>query len=965
MATQADDIPNSSVAEALERLRQRSAELDKQAVELAARAGQLSKTEQRFAERERQQQRARQELNRAARQAQQRREARQKERQQDRQALRQRIAVIHRHESELGRRITRAHHDIQQQRAELEQTRAQLASHSEQLGKHQQTLERDRAAADARAAELETLETELQAARSKLDKRQTRLKTALRRLESDGQELARKQQEYAEQWRQTRQERHDLARQTEEIDARRRTLQEQRATLEQRRQRLENYDQQLRGRATALDTEAQRLADCEADLDERRKAADALFGQAERTVHAAEQQAADAAALREQAEARDAETRQTLLSLELEQEQLETEQAALARTQEELAGQRAQRAAELDVFRAKLAVRAEEVRQAERSLLAGPRRWWLRSGALAVLAGVLAAAAWLNWQRPVYRAASELKIAGEPAAPDTLIAIHQRRLGTPDVIAQVLDDAALAEAWHAARAAGRCSIIAATDRPAIEVSVDGADPELLEQLVTQVCRGYGELVRSASGATEVESSLPAEYGPLESELRRRRQQHDEHGALLETLAQPAQRDEARSAVHRLRADFDQLGKSLDAERAQLDALVSGPVTRGTVAPDEYERTLNTDEMYREDVREFRAAATAYRRELTVALLLVVDQACPLQQTLDEFAGVLAEQRKLQPPPATAAVLEESAQEVAAFGKRLAAFAQECQARVETLKRLNVEQDVVELVKQQTAAADGARKLGADSQALAAGLRARLDKLAGESSGGTREVVVAAALRGKLGKLTPAANALVDAAENTNLAGNFRLDAHDRQVRGLRGRLNRRQDALRQQLQTAADERARREHQALIAARRRTVHQLEQQREELVGRLSTGLDELRRLDGEVVRRTETEGIVRQHNAAIAELEQKIKALEQQQVAQLAEFAAIRLEVGKVRVELIAGGQRRRDAALAGAGAFVATFTICLLMIVRSPGRRTARWDEAVMELSTPANEPPAAPDEPAA
>jgi hypothetical protein len=151
------------------------------------------------------------------------------------------------------------------------------------------------------------------------------------------------------------------------------------------------------------------------------------------------------------------------------------------------------------------------------------------------------------------------------------------------------------------------------------------------------------------------------------------------------------------------------------------------------------------------------------------------------------------------------------------------------------------------------------------------------------------------------------------------------------------------------LQLAADERARRAHAEQVAQLRQRVAETEQTRDDLLAALNMKLDELWRLDEQVVQRKDLEAGLRRCDADLAELDGKLTAVGQQLAALKGGFAAQPVEVGPVQVETIAGAYRNRNATLIGLGVMAATFGLCVLMVVRNPVRRRGEWEAALADI----------------
>ena len=964
LVKEAREAAQQEWADAQDRLSRRSAELDEQAVEMAARSSRFEQFNQRLSERELALEQTQKDISQQVNRLRRRTEAIQKQRIEEQQSLRRRIGVIREREKELERRIGRAHGDIIYQRQDLEEKRSTLQKRVVELEKHEldlqarkEVLEQEVAELQARSGELSKKHAEMRAARAEIENQRHELEQIARKLESEQQEFSKKQQDFDTRWRSTRLQRHDIARQMEELDARRRKAAELESTSKQRLERLEHYEQQLKGRATGLEAESQRLAEFEQELERRKKSINTLVEQSEQAAREAENHNEELLRLRERAETREAENRQAQLALELEQEELDRERAALRQAQQTLDGRQARRETELEQVRITLGEQMEQLRRADRSLLSQPRHLWLRSSILAVTIGLLAGLAWYTIERPLYSANGEIRLINSEAANrNQLVRLHEQRLNTPAVIEQILENTDLLSVWQAARRDSRVQISPIVELGTIRISVETAEVEPARRLIEAISNGYRELATSwpeEPQALAALSELQEERKRIPGELKELQQQREEHQKRLESLPRESERDELRSAVEQVRIDYDELGRSLAEDRAALIGLESGPVPRGNVLPAKYEDALAADEMYQQDLTEFRTNAVQYRSELVVALLLVVDPVRDLQAILKGFNQTVAEQRELQPPAAVEAALEQCSVDVVAFGEVLASFANQWNNSLDALQELQPEREMIELITLQNVAADAARKVCAQAKVLSDGIRNRLDQLGANIDGGTREVVVAAVLRSELGKLSEAVTTLVQTADNTDLSNNVHLDALDRQLRGLRTRLDRRQTSVRQMLQFDADEQARRRHVEQISELRRTVQGFEEQRETLIGELSTKLDELRLLDAEVAQRQEVEAAIRRCKSDQSELLRKLADLNQRVAALEPDGPITSLEVGPVLVKTIAGVDRQLNTGLVGLGAMFLTYALCLLMVVKNPLRRSYAWEQAVNELTVTA------------
>jgi hypothetical protein len=954
------------------RLEARSKALDAQAVELATRSAQLDRLEETLAARQQDQEQKRRQLEQSIKGLRRREQAEQAQRQESRRTLLQRVKVIRKREADLAYRIRAARDEITGERAELaqeaESSQAQLA----ELEARRQALDavgdehaQNVAQAQARAAQLERRQAEIEQAREGLARAKQDVEQQHRKLDKKRSALDRQAHELSER-------QHQLVREQEEIDARRQTLQQERADLQERTQRLDNRERQQNKQATSLDATAAELRELERDLNALQESIDPLRQQALEAKEEAHRQRAEAeeearrqrdeaATIREQLEARDAESRQTALRLEVERQELEREQALLTRTRDELAQSREQAEQESERVRAKIRERVRQLRQAEHSLLAAPARWWLRSGALALLAAIPTFVGWLAWDTPHYRSSATLLIDSQRGPATAVAAEHVARILSPGRVENTLRDPELAESWAVALADRRIRVTPAEDRPALELAVTAPDSAVARRLARAAAEGYRDQVNSTPAEPRPASfvaDLTERRASVEAELADWHARRQASGEALKGLTDQPQRHKCQAEVQQLQADYVQVTQALAAERQERQSLHAQDTPRGNVAADAYEHALAADAVYQEDLKELEAEAGKYRTELAIAMVLLVDPLAELRKAAQNLATTLTEQKELKPPPTVAAVLETCGTQTEMFDEESAEFAQAWERRRQALERWKMEDGVVSLVRQQEAAADAARGFLERARALVSELGTHVEGLAGEGSSGTREIVVAAVLRADLGRLSQRLATLTEATAATDVTVNFRLDAHDRQLRGIRTRLQDRREAICRQVDEQADRQARGRHAERLAELANTVGELEQQREDLLLGLAGKLEELRRLDEQLLERQGIEADVRQADAAIERLATQLTrldaALEQ---ARRGGPRPDRIQPDiPIHEEQTAGVHRYRNAGLAAAGVFAAAWLISLLMILKNPLRPRETPFEAEL-IQTPPTEAP--------
>ena len=981
------ELAYRSVRQELEKVRNRlearSKALDAQAVELATRSAQLDQLEEALAAREQDQEGKRGKLEQAIKGLRRREQAEQAQREEARRTLLQRVKVIRKREADLAYRIRAARDQIAGERDELTQQAESIRAQLAELEARRQALDavgdehaQNAAEAQARAAQLERQQAESEQARKGLERAKQDVEQQRRKLDQIRSALDR-------QARELREQQHQLVREQEEIDARRQTLQQERADLQERTQRLDNRERQQHKQATTLDATAADLRELERDLNALQESIDPLRRQALEAEEEARRQRAEAeeqarrqraeaeeearrqrdeaAAIREQLEARDAESRQTALRLEVERQELEREQALLTRTRDELAQSREQAEQESERVRAKIRERVRQLKLAEQSLLAAPARWWLRSGILATLVAAPTFVGWLAWDTPRYRSSATLLIDSQRGPATAVAAEHVARILSPGRMESTLRDPELAESWAVALADRRISVTPAKDRPALELAVTAPDSAVARHLARAAAEGYRDQVNSAPAEPRPASfvaDLIERRASVEGELADWHAHRQASADALKDLADQPQRHNCQAEVQQLQADYVQVTQALEAKRRERESLHAQDTPRGNVAADAYERALAADAVYQEDLKELEAEARKYRTELAFALVLLVDPLAELRKAARSLATTLTEQKELKPPPTVLAVLEACGTQAETFHEESAEFTQAWERRRQALERWEMEDGVVGLVRQQEAAADVARRFLERARALVGQLGTHVEGLAGEGSSGTREIVVAAVLRADLGRLSQRLATLTEATAATDVTVNFRLDAHDRQLRGIRTRLQDRREAICRQMDEQADRQARSRHTERLAELANTVGELEQQREDLLLGLAGKLEELRSLDEQLLERQGVETDVRQADAAIERLATQLTRLDATlEQARRGGPRPDRIQQDiPIHEEQTAGVQRYRNAGLAAAGVFATAWLISLLMILKNPLRpRETPFDTELIQ--TPPTEAP--------
>ena len=879
-------------------------------------------------------------------------------------------------------KFQQAAHTIELEQKRLDQQRAERQREEAAFSEERERLERARAALrdeqDAAAENQSRLEHErrsLQQTADTLATEQTRVAQAEEELteahENLGRErdaLAHQEEELSQRWQALRAQDQQLARQREELDTRRRGLQETQSATDQRTERLTARERRLREKLDALEANTIRLAELEAELAGRQTEIDGAHRRVEELERLARARHDEALTLREQAESRDNESRQAALAHELETQELTAERERLEAAQAELDDWRGRREQELNQVRASLAQRAGQLLEAQRSVLAAPRRWWLRSTGLAITAGVLVWFLWL-WSHPsMQRATVNIQVtATRPTrvSPDDaqrwsqrILSEHSRELLDPHLLAE--GPAAMQSAWELACARRQVEITTDPEQMSLHLQVIGTRTGEAGRLVRAAAERYAERVNRVPA----DEALPTHFDDLaawQAELRQtldaRRAERTADTAALAALPASSERQEATTAADRLSQQLTDVAQTLADARSALAVLLAAEAPAGTVDPAAIEAALRLDAVYREDRREFHAAAEKFRTELAIGMVKQVGPAQAVHQTLTVCTESIAEQQGLDPPPALVAVLEGCAADAGRATRQLSSFTTQWREAVETVQRMDVSEDrvesaVVELVQRHSDAAASARRMADDAVRIVDEMGARIETLATAGDGSTREVVVAAVLRSDHVALKTAVEDLLQATEKIALVENVELDTHDRQLRGLRMRLDQRRELVTQRLQLDADRLARQRHNVRVEQARNDVLELEERRETQVVKLVGTLERLRELDFAARRRAAIVARIEQHDEAVMRLEAELANLERKLTdVRRAGTAPDRIQLGRTIIEPIAHS-RHRDAAIAGGGTLTAVWLLCVLMVLKAPWRRkTSGLEEIIRSAET--------------
>ncbi len=705
--------------------------------------------------------------------------------------------------------------------------------------------------------------------------REARLDADEERLESERAGMRDKRRELAEQWRQTRARRGELTRASDEVAAERRILEQQRGELEQREQEAANREQQFQ----------EQLA---------------------------------------QFEARESEARQAELRLDLHLQELEGRQVA-------------QRAREAELTRAREELIAEyetaAIMARERAAAARPPRFWLRSLAIAAIAAVGAGVAVWVTQPSSTRTSLEIEIATESEDASLVARQHAVALLDSERVAAVLDGGA-AELWQSYAARGAISAQPIPGQTAIEVAATGPNPGENALLLRTLVDSYVAAVNNAPS----EPQLPPAYQDLgvrrvgvAAELLALTERMAEVNTQLESLPVADDHDARTADVARLRETYTATGARIAQQREQVQT-VEAELPHGEIDADALERALAADAVYQQDLKEFAEAARQYQRELGVALLMLAEPAAQARAASRTLLATVVEQRDLQPPPSVRAVLEDAQLDAERVDTELETLVQALPVWQRQLEALDVSEDAADLVTLHNAVIEAVGGVVDETRGLAERMEAHATTLSAQDDGGTRHIVVAAVLRSDTRQFADSAALLANAVKAVSFKDNFELDAQNHQIRGLRGRLNQRSQAMMDQLQVAADRRAADDHALRVTAERDALRALEDDRERWLIEFADAVDALRAVDQQLLAR-------RQFEVELAVLEKQQSQLEAQLDrldTELSEMRRSATDPDRIpppdtafHHQVVAGQDRDRRAAAAGGAAFVLVWLAAML------------------------------------
>lgn len=954
-----------------QRLETRSRELDAQAVELVRRRSELERTaraiEQRRADAESQHDEARRLRADVELQSE---TAHAIDAEQQRKAA-ERAEFIRQRERELEQRILKARDEIVAQRAELSAQREAFARQTQGLATERQALAAERKelarqqdvwsrrVADFKrqhdelsrgAAEVEQSRARvahdhqgvneavrgLNAQREALAAEQAALRARIEQLQSDQAGIDRQRAEMGRVADQLRQRRTALEQRQSAQEAERRALTEAGAKLDQRQAALEQRDRDLQDSAQELDRRSAGLA----------RAADDLAAVAERArqeeVHLSARRAA-LDELDEQLKLRDADSAQRAVALEVQSDELERREAVIEFAEEEMTALRAERELELDQVRALLTQRSLDLERRERSSLAAPRHWWARASAIAAVVAGLSAWGWLQWDLPRYRAVCRLHLATAATPAERALREHVAVLVSGGGASSWLDDASAVRDWELLCRAGRVEAAFEAAPPVVELAVNSVRAGVAAKIIGTVASAYAAHTNNVAATPAIPSAyadVPARRAQVVSALDALGAARAAAEQRLAALAPAAQRDELAARSAAARTALASVSGELDVQRRALAELDSAAPLHAELPADAIDAALLSEPGFAIDREEFQVEAQRYRAELAVAVAPLAARLVALREAVTAAGRAIDEQRATLPPEPIAAVLEECAGLIADWQQGIGRRADQCEPIRREIERADVRGDVVVLVQLQSRATELAdEQVHASDQALAQfdALTGRLNSGAG---GATRELVVAAALHDLAADLARAQQEVATAAASVSLAGNFRLDALDRRIRGLRVRLSDRRELVRIRLQEAADQRMAQDRAARVAQTRDALVTLDARREQLLNEMFAAMDDLRLLDDQVLERQRLETGLAQTADEVSRLTTQLAYLDRA----LAEARRSGPEPDRVTAvapvveDQVGGLHRERNALVVGLSTFGLAWLLCVLMILKSPRSR---------------------------
>lgn len=702
----------------------------------------------------------------------------------------------------------------------------------------------------------------------------------------------------------------ELAQRKTELDHRREELEARRAEVDSRQASLTVSQTELAARHGEVLARQSELIVRQSEIEERQAAVQRLYDEASNVEGRIRQSQVEIASLREQLSAREAQLSHSALQVEVERDQLQNERARMHAEREEL--------------------------RAFRESAARPRSgagWkWLAIPALGGAAFFAAQWAWLQYDALQFRATNRLDVLSDRVKPESAVAEQLRELSTPGLIDGRLDDPAVAAAVRSARLLGRISVASGTNPPALEVSVVDGSAETAKALANAMSSAYAGYAaqiapdRLSQPALDTWSQLRQ---AAEAELAEARRIWNEAKDKSGGSANFDDWEQANSEFESTQREFYEISDKLGEERGRLAALRATEMPRGQVSEEQIGSAVADDLMLLEDRRELASAAGKYQFELALAMVNMIDPASELREAVRTLYAAAVEQRDLQPPQAIRAVLEQIVSDLEVFEGAATEFGGRWNQQKLSIERLRPLEQVDELVRSQATVAEMARVFANDAREFLERVNRRVEEIAGKGEAGTREQVILSMLRGNLSQVADKAKAVVGASAVVDSEVNFKLDAQDRNIRGVRGRLTEREAAVKRGLQETADQNAVGQRDLQITQTQDRVREMERKREDLSEQLKQRLASLRALQGKTQDARVTLADLAVKEQAVLRHEARLRELEKQRPAPQID----RVILGSTEVEQIAGHGReeraKKAAAWSGGVAGLTAFVLLLL------------------------------------
>lgn len=753
--------------------------------------------------------------------------------------------------------------------AEIKNRLGRISQRELEVERRESELERQYAFLEAYAKEIEERVTGA-ASRRPADDQSTHLEVRNREVAQQQVRLERLRAEVAAREQELTQRQSELERRRDELETRRSDVDSRDAALTATQSELTARHGELLARQTELLVR-------QSEIEERQASVQRLYEEAASVEARVREGQSEAAALREQLDAREAELSHSTLQVEVERDRLDAERARVEAERDELTKLRAE-AEQQKAAQARIVVPTIRRRQ---------RHWvWLVPPLVAGAAYLVARQSSLLSDLPRHRATARLDVQSPRVAAPAAIAEHLRELGDPNLIDGRLDNPAVAAAYRAARNDGRVLIESNPERPAIDISVVAADPRQAAMLAAAMANAYSAYAPQIAPerlAQPASDAWTQRRSAVEAELAEARNVHQESAERARQSAGFDAWDKANEAFERAQKDFYELSDRLGEERGKLAARRAQDSPRGEVTDEELGAAVDADAVLREDRLEFDSIAQQYQLELAVAMLPMLDPVSELRDGVRTLLAATVEQRDLQPPQSVRAVLEQAVADLESFDGATAAFNNNWSMLKLGVERLRPAAQADELMRVNAEIAEAARVFAGATRDIVARMNQRVEEIAGKGDAGARAQVILSMLRGNLSNVADKSKAVVAAAAATDQEVNIKLDALDRKLRGVRGRIEERTQLLKRSLQESADQNAVADRARAITESEIKVRELERKREDLSEQLKQRLTTLRSLQGKTQDARVLLADVAVKERAVQRIEERLRALDAQRPA----------------------------------------------------------------------------------